>query len=77
MIDLVYIPLSVNNIKDVTKDYDDIINGFHFRRISCFFLSQCRDNHAKGRYQLVTVGYESPVKVLKKQGFRTTLTGLP
>jgi D-mannonate dehydratase len=28
--------VSVNNIKDVTKDYDDIINGFHFRRISCF-----------------------------------------
>ena len=28
--------VSVNNMKDVTKDYDDIINGFRFRRISCF-----------------------------------------
>ena len=27
-----------------------------------------------GRYQLVTVGYESPVKVLKKQGFRIVFT---
>jgi hypothetical protein len=39
MIDLVYIPLSVNNTKYVTKDYHNIINGFHFCRISSFIIT--------------------------------------
>ncbi len=31
--------VSVNNIKHVSKFYDDIINGFHFLHISVFFIT--------------------------------------
>ncbi len=41
--------VSVNNIKYVGKVYDDIINGFHFLRISVF-LSHSRENHATEFY---------------------------
>jgi hypothetical protein len=41
--------VSVNNIQYVSKVYDDIINGFHFLRISVF-LSQSGENHAKKFY---------------------------
>jgi hypothetical protein len=37
MIGLVHISLSVNNIKDFSKVYDDITNAFHFLRICYFF----------------------------------------
>jgi hypothetical protein len=43
---LVYVPLSANNVKDVTNEYDDIINGLVLRHISCF-LSQYRESYAK------------------------------
>ncbi len=32
--------ISVNSIKDTTKYYDDIINGFDFYLISCFLVYQ-------------------------------------
>ncbi len=41
--------ISVNNIKDHRKVYDDTINDFHFLPI-CVFLSRSRENHAKKFY---------------------------
>ena len=43
---LIYIPISVNATRDITTDYDDIKNGFHFVAFLVFSL-QREDNDAK------------------------------